>query len=383
VELEFHELRKEARKLTEAFTRASQEAKDDEERNRIFEEMNPRETMLPKYLAFEEKHRGSPQALEALVNVALIGQWPEPGSPSATGRAKCLDLVIKHYLDQAGTRLIVDTLEDWPQDEVARKFLDTMIEKSPFTSVRAAALLVQIKRDSHWFKLQNQLPVIRKHFQAYIDEGTAPEMRAEGERLIAKLEELDREQLRRDLNEKLDHLEKYADVELPLYGNGNRAAWLLRHAINKVIPGTQAPELEAFDLDGKQFRLSEHRGKHVVLIFSHYCNKDTFNQDYLSLLQLTARHRQDVQVVGVLSGMTPAEFKEQKESNEINWLVLPQEDEDLALKWGIDGFTCAYIVDAEGILQPEISMPYLGVGGFDTLEISKELEKLLKRNKKK
>ena len=80
--------------------------------------------------------------------------------------------------------------------------------------------------------------------------------------------------------------------------------------------------------------------------------------------------------------MTPAEFKERRESNEINWLVLPQDDYDLALKWGIDG-TCAYNVDAEGILQPEISMSYLGVGGFDTLEISKELDKLLKRTKKK
>ena len=381
-ELELHELTKEHRKLNLALNKAYQKAKDDAERDRISKEMNPQETMLPKYFAFEEKHRGSPQALEALMNVGLIGQWPEPGSPQEIGRAKCLDLVIKHYLDQAGTRLIVDTLSNWSLDDGAREFLDTMIEKSPFTSVRAASLMAQIKRDSQWIKFQNHQPEARKLFKMYIDEGTTPAVRAEGERLIAKLEAMDVDQLRKDLNKKLDHLEKYADVELPLYGNGTRAAWLLRHAINKVIPGAQAPELEAIDLDGKQFRLSEHRGKHVVLIFSHYCVKDSFNKDYLSLLQLTARHRQDVQVVGILSGMTPAEFKERRESNEINWLVLPQDDYDLALKWGIDG-TCAYIVDAEGILQPEISMSYLGVGGFDTLEIAKELEKLLNRPKKK
>jgi hypothetical protein len=61
--------------------------------------------------------------------------------------------------------------------------------------------------------------------------------------------------------------EKYADVKLPFRGTvGDRAKGMLFAARNLAI-GKAAPEIEGEDQDSKKFKLSDYKGKVVMLDF--------------------------------------------------------------------------------------------------------------------
>ena len=60
---------------------------------------------------------------------------------------------------------------------------------------------------------------------------------------------------------------------------------------------------------------------------------------------------------------------------DLNWTVIPQPlSGPLQLDWDIEGYPSVYIVDAEGILHPQLHMPYHGEGGYDTKEIDEKLD---------
>jgi cytochrome oxidase Cu insertion factor (SCO1/SenC/PrrC family) len=61
--------------------------------------------------------------------------------------------------------------------------------------------------------------------------------------------------------------QKYGDVQLPFSGtvaeNANRELF----AIRRLAVGKEVPEIEGPDQDGAVFRLSDYRGKVVLLYF--------------------------------------------------------------------------------------------------------------------
>jgi len=65
--------------------------------------------------------------------------------------------------------------------------------------------------------------------------------------------------------------EKYLTQAIDLYGNSNEAqrkdAEGELHALKTLRVGKEAPEIKAGDLDGKDFKLSDYRGKVVLLDF--------------------------------------------------------------------------------------------------------------------
>ena len=199
---------------------------------------------------------------------------------------------------------------------------------------------------------------------------------------LKTLENTDFNQLRRDLNEKLGRLAKlYSDVSVEHYGIGGTAAHRLSHAINKFIIGQPAPELEAFDIDGKPFRLSELRGKHVVLMFAQSVGDD-YGDMYTPMRQLVAKYKQaPVRVVGIMSNADQSHLHAAAKRGDLNWNVIPQPlSGPLQLDWGIEGYPTVYIVNAEGSLQPPMHMPWYGEGGYDTQEVPDALDELLKEH---
>ena len=377
----FEKIEKEHQRVSEAYRKACDAAKDSVELNRVYDEMDPREIMPAQYLAFEEQNRGTPLGLQALIKVSSMAQSiGDPGSESAIGRAKGLGLIAEHYMYHEGLEQFVRTIEGGPSPEETDVFLRKLANESPFPQVRADALLAQIKREKYWLRAENQVEAICEKIKLRIEK-SPPEMKAEGQRQMERLQNMDFVQLRKDLNAKLDQLSgRYFDVEVEGYKTAGAAAARLKYAINKVIVGKPAPELQSVDLDGKPFRLSELRGKHVVLLFAH-CSKSSFNENYSPIRQLTARYQQaPVKVVGIINGMKKEDLRAAKERGEINWTVLPQEDSrELLQNWGIRGYPWAYIVDADGTLHPLVHLPNWGAGGFDTSDISKKLDELVGR----
>jgi AhpC/TSA family len=60
---------------------------------------------------------------------------------------------------------------------------------------------------------------------------------------------------------------KYADVELQRYGTVGKKAKTELFTLRNLTPGKTAPDIDAEDQDGKKFKLSDYRGKVVLLDF--------------------------------------------------------------------------------------------------------------------
>jgi cytochrome oxidase Cu insertion factor (SCO1/SenC/PrrC family) len=119
---------------------------------------------------------------------------------------------------------VAASLQDHAEEEWCQGHLRKMIEKSPHKAVRAAAQ----------FSLGCGLMAGEKATEA---------QKAEGKKLL--------EGVRKD----------YADTEFAKRAEGQL------FEIEHLQVGKLAPDVEATDQDGKKFRLSEYRGKVVVLDF--------------------------------------------------------------------------------------------------------------------
>ncbi|TWU07799.1 protein kinase domain-containing protein [Stieleria varia] len=378
------ELEAEYNQLESAYHQASEDAVDEVELDRVYEEMDPRHIMPSKYLAMEETYRGTDEGLKALVQVCgMARSVAGANSPAGKGRREAVKRVIQHYLQREDLESIIATLGGGPFVPQADELLQALVERSPFRKTQAEALIAQINFGKEALMVESQMPKVRAAVQDRMKEAP-PTLRDEFEQRLKLLENTDFNQLRRDLNEKLGRLAKlYSDVSVKHYGTGGTAAQRLSHAINKVIIGQPAPELEAFDIDGKPFRLSELRGKHVVLMFAQSVNDD-YGDMYAPMRQLVAKYKQaPMRVVGIMSNADQTHLHAAAKRGDINWTVISQPlNGPLQLDWGIEGYPTACIIDADGMLHPPLHMPYYGEGGYDTAEIDEAMEGLLRKGHK-
>jgi hypothetical protein len=289
--------------------------------------------------------------------------------------------VIDHYLEREGLESIIASLGGGPFVPQADELLQALVEKSPFRKTQAEALIAQIISGKETLLVESQMPKVRAVVRDRMSEAP-PALRDEFEQRLKTLENTDFNQLRRELNEKLERLANlYSDVAVDHYGTGGAAAHRLSHAINKVIIGQPAPELAGTDLDGKPFRLSELRGKHVVLMFAQSVSDD-YGDMYAPIRQLVAKYKQTpVRVVGIMSNADPSHLHVAAKRGDLNWTVIPQPlNGPLQLDWGIEGYPAVYIIDANGTLHPPLNMPNYGEGGYDSKEVTDELDELLKEH---
>lgn len=79
-----------------------------------------------------------------------------------------------------------------------------------------------------------------------------------------------------------------------------------------------------------------------------------------------------------MSSDDQANLRAATKRGDFNWTVLPQPPNGpLQLDWGIEANAISvYIVDDEGILQPQLSLPYYGDGGYDIRELEDKLAEL-------
>jgi peroxiredoxin len=355
---------------------------DDVEFKRVRAEMNPREIMPAKYLAFEEKHRGTNYSFWALTKVAqMAGGNFDPTSNAFKGRVEAADRLIKHYLHHPGLEAIARVFTRGPL--ASDEFLQALVEKSPHRKTQAEALILQVIQGRQILTLESQWPTVIAQLQPDIDDPTTPPgEKTELQRLRKEFENIDFKQLRADLNDKLKRLaDTYSDVEVEIYGTGGAAAQRLAHAINKVIVGGEAPEITATDINGQVFQLSKLRGNIVVLLFAETFVSDDnkYKELYAPLRGLVAKFKsRPVQFVGIMSSDDQANLRAATKRGDFNWTVLPQPPNGpLQLDWGIEANAISvYIVDDEGILQPQLSLPYYGDGGYDIRELEDKLAEL-------
>lgn len=374
---ELAELTAEEAKMSQAYRDAIEQATDEVELNRAYDELDPREIMPSKYLAFEEKFRGTNAGMESLIRVSNLAT-SGGGSNTANGRAEAIGRLTDHYITFNGLESVVDGLSGGVRTPRTKEFLEALVEKNPSLQTRAAALLQLIREDRLILSIETQLPEMRKQAEAALATEPADSInRAHYEQIMAEIESTDFDELRIEVHKKLEQLVWYGDTKVSFYGTAANAAKRLRYAIGNVVIGQTAPELEATDFQGEKFQLGKLRGKIVVLIFSQDKN---FGEQYGPIRQLVARYRQfPVHVVGIMGNNTNEDLKAAFERNEINWTAIAEPvNGPMFQNWGLRSYPAVYVVGTDGTLSPQLHLPNYGAGGYDTIEVREKLEEQLK-----
>jgi hypothetical protein len=218
------------------------------------------EKYAPQFLDLAEKNPKDPAAVDALIWVVKTLREPQKDGP----RTKALDLLTRDHAqsDKLGPlcqklALAVDT----PSGDLLRASLD----KSPSRDLQGEACfsLAQYLRN-------------RSQYLAQLKENPDGAERLEqqlGKEYLAELKKLDTTQVDKEVEELFERAAtKYADVKLSGGGTlGPRAKKELALVRIKTAPapevGKTTPEIEGEDLEGKKFKLSDYRGKVVLLDF--------------------------------------------------------------------------------------------------------------------
>ncbi|QDV26507.1 protein kinase domain-containing protein [Aureliella helgolandensis] len=381
---ELRELQIEYSKLAAKYEKARSEASDEVELNRVIKELDPREIMPTKYLAFEERYPESDAGFEALMEVArMAGSVGDPASQSAQARVEASERILDHYINQRGLERIVPLFGNGPFQSQTAGFLQQLVEKSPYRDTQAEVLVVQLLQGKQLLAVESLLPTFLHEQRLKLNGGNDDSLQVKLEQryMLEKLENTDFAQLRADLNSKLERLENdYSNVRVSSYGTGGNAARRLSHAINQVRIGETAPEIITSNVDGQPFQLSRYRGKIVVLLFLQ-STMANYQEMYAPLRQLVAKYSwAPVKFVGIINTDDRASLRAASQRGDLNFTVIRQPllNPPLSQDWGIENYPRVYIVDTEGILQPELHMPFYGEGGYDTHDVDDTIGKLLK-----
>lgn len=258
--------------LRNDFSKASRgvrDSKSPEDRRATVLAMTPFADRLTR---LAEQHPADPlvfrilrQAIQCIGTTDSAAQiaWETDGVTFPTGSrqdvaGRIVALLSKHHLESPKLRPLCDRMRYNYRLEFG-PFLQTAIDKSPHLEVRAEAtyalaLFLQDRR--HAQQLLAARPGMTKYFNTVMGPSYLPTLKKLNETdLSARIEAL--------LMSVADH---YAEVEVhnvPLGQKANSALYALRH----LSPGKPAPALAGNDEDGKPLKLSDYRGKIVLLYF--------------------------------------------------------------------------------------------------------------------
>jgi hypothetical protein len=237
-------------------------AKTDGERKKLIERRNQ---VAPKILALAQRYPKEPLAVDALFDMVWFGM---------PGRDKALALLQRDHARSARLGQVrTQTAFGSPQDvtimqQVAsffskegESFLRTVLERNPHRAVQGQACLALA-----------QFQVNRLHRLALLKE--RPDLAGQYEKLFGKafLEDLQRNRAKaaKEAEALFERAAaKYGDVKLPSGGTVGDKAKTGLFGIRDLTVGKAAPDIEGKDQDGKQFKLSDYRGKVVLLYFWH------------------------------------------------------------------------------------------------------------------
>jgi hypothetical protein len=221
-----------------------------------------RNALALRFLELAEKYPNDPIALDALTQaVWQVNGTPWPvelvGEDAARGRA--FELIQRDHIrsDKLGPlceRVSYGFCKEY------ETFLRAVLAKNPHRSVQGTASLSLahfLNNRLQRLDLCKEQPELAKEFAGLC-----------GKEYLAELERQDREKTVKQVEALFERAaENYGDVVLPGGDTVADRAKAELFEIRNLSVGKEAPDIEGEDQDGKRFKLSDYRGKVVLLDF--------------------------------------------------------------------------------------------------------------------
>lgn len=249
-------LESEYEKTMDAFYDLYRNAKSDEERQTIAETVKP-----PDPKPFEERARAliAEDATDTTAFGAL--KWLLMNSRGEDTKASDVALLERHHFERPEMVDILSPLQ-YASDPHSAALLERLAEKSPHRTVRGRAWMARadaVKESVSMSTYARELTAGKER-----DEFVESVGQAEFDRLV-KLDPRIAEARVMEIYERVSS--EYADVPASRKGTiGDQAKGAL-FEMRSLVVGKTAPEIAGEDLAGVAFKLSDYRGKVVMLDF--------------------------------------------------------------------------------------------------------------------
>lgn len=244
-------------------------AKTDEERRLHVERLG---NFPARFLALAEKHPKNPVALKAIrqaiqaigstdsasqiaweMNHANIPVGITDGSPG-----KVVALLRRDYLRSGQLGPVIDRMRYGYRMEF-EKFLRAVLRENSHRDMQGLASLALARF------LNDRLRAV----QLAADRPGMAEFNRKvfGKNYLPELKQRQRDGLAKEIETLFEQAAKFADVKTPRGGTVAVQAKMELHGIRHLSVGKVVPEIKGPDQDGRDFKLSDYRGKVVLLYF--------------------------------------------------------------------------------------------------------------------
>jgi hypothetical protein len=251
---QYRKLVQEFEKAQVEFGKALVKAKTREDQQKVMEEKNQQlASFAPRFVELAEKNSKDPAAVDALIWVVVRGHGGL--------RTKAMNLLLRDHIQSERMATVLPPLAYTFQDKDIQKLLRAVLEKSKRRPAQAQACLTLAQGAENRLNLARrfqQQPGMAKAYEAILGKETVAALVKSGPEGVHKEAEAFYERAVRD----------FADVADPDGGTvGEKAKEKLEGLRHPILVGKPAPDIEGEDIDGKRFKLSDYRGKVVLLDF--------------------------------------------------------------------------------------------------------------------
>lgn len=339
---QYRELLRDWQEYQDLATKKAVEATTDEARKRFSDEnLEITHSTGVRALQIARVYPKDPAALDALLWVVHSGYAPETG--------EAWKLLTGDYIESDQlTHACSDTRRNVASNPaLAERFLREVLSRNPHRQVKGQAC----------FAL-----AIFLNFRAEVMRlmASSPEDRARWRSMLKTPENLAMygDQDPDDLEKEAEGLYRRVVAEYPELKDvrgrrlGDRAKGELNEMGNLGI-GKTAPDIEGEDAEGRKFKLSDYRGKVVVLTFSgNWCGP--CRAMYPAERELVARLKgRPFALLSVSTDETRETLRKSIASGEVTWRCWwdGAPGGPISLSWGVESFPSVYVLDRRGVIR--------------------------------
>jgi len=240
---------------------ALRQAKNDEEREQA---VGRAEKLTLQLLDLAEKHPQDPAAMDALVQAVNQEIWMENNSSHPTWgpnspEVRAIAILLRNHVQSDRAAEACRRMSYGFRKE-CEKFLRKVLKDNPHREVRGLAglrLAQFLNGRLQRLELVKERPEMAKRYEGLF-----------GKEYLAALQQQDRAAAIKEVETIFEQAaEQYTDVKVPFGGTVGEKAKSELYEIRHLAVGKPAPEIEGEDQDSKPFKLSDYRGKVVLLYF--------------------------------------------------------------------------------------------------------------------
>jgi peroxiredoxin len=281
----------------------------------------------------------------------LLYTYFQNDDESQKGRAKVLDLLIKDHADDPKIVPVMNNLSIYVYYSLkVEELLRAVLAKNPSNDAKGIAcfnLGVYLKKDAEGVRKLKEGPSEGKNMEYFLGKEDA-----------MKLKDADADKLAKEAETVLEEAAaKYGNVQLFHPGVSIIEDQVPRELfeIRNLAIGKTAPDIVGDDLYGKPLKLSDYRGKVVILYFQgnrHSPGRDMYAYERSLVKQLEGK---PFALVGVNSDPDKDELKKTMEEQHITWRSFwdgaEGERGPIFTKWNVNGRPANYVLDAKGTIR--------------------------------